>query len=152
MSRFGICKPHLRTRHGSTILLFSKPLNKLGGVGHCFAWHVRVSLIFCFNFKTEELIHSGLCAMWYLRHNSTFPAARIKILLWKIYRLLLYLWLLEITKVRIRFQNYLFEAGKWKLYLYLEDIIKSGQCICLGYINIVRICLCQLFCHSVSCV
>jgi hypothetical protein len=36
----------------------------LGGVGHCFAWHVRVSLgLFQFNFKTEELVHSVLCAM-----------------------------------------------------------------------------------------
>jgi hypothetical protein len=34
---------------------------KLGGVGHCFAWHVRVSL--GFYFKTEELVDSGLCAM-----------------------------------------------------------------------------------------
>ena len=37
----------------------------LGGVGHCFAWHVQVGLDFNFNFnfKTEELVHSGLCAM-----------------------------------------------------------------------------------------
>jgi hypothetical protein len=41
------------------------PTIKLGGVGHCFAWHVRVGLDFNFNFnfKTEELVHSGLCAM-----------------------------------------------------------------------------------------
>jgi len=37
--------------------------NQLGGVGHCFAWHVRVGLGFYFNFKTEKLVHSGLCAM-----------------------------------------------------------------------------------------
>ena len=43
------------------------PLNKshLGishtwGVGHCFAWHVRVNLGFYFNFKIEELVDSGL--------------------------------------------------------------------------------------------
>jgi hypothetical protein len=52
----------------------------LGGVGHCFTWHVRVSLGFYFNFKTEDLVHSGLCAM-HLGHNSIFPSARIKILL-----------------------------------------------------------------------
>jgi hypothetical protein len=34
-------------------------------------------------FKTEELVHSGLCAMWHLGHNSIFTFARIKILLWK---------------------------------------------------------------------
>ena len=34
-----------------------------GGVGHCFTWHVQVSLCFYFNFKAEELVHSGLCAM-----------------------------------------------------------------------------------------
>jgi hypothetical protein len=33
---------------------------KLGGVGHCFAWHVQVCFGFCFNFKIEELVHSGL--------------------------------------------------------------------------------------------
>ena len=63
---------------------------------------------FYFNFKTEELVHSVLCAMWHLGHNST----RIKILPWKIDRLSLHLWLPEITKVRIRFQSYLFKAGK----------------------------------------
>jgi hypothetical protein len=46
----------------------------LGGVGHCFARHVRVSLRFYFNFKTENLYIVG-CV-----HNSIFPAARIKIL------------------------------------------------------------------------
>ena len=30
------------------------------GVGHCFAWHVRVNLGFYFNFKIEELVDSGL--------------------------------------------------------------------------------------------
>jgi hypothetical protein len=37
----------------------------LGGVGHCFAWHVRVNLGFYFSFKIEVLaiVHSGLCAM-----------------------------------------------------------------------------------------
>ena len=79
-----------------------------GSMGHCFTWHVQVSLGFYFNFKTEELVHSVLCAMWHLGHNST----RIKILPWKIDGLLLYLWLLEITKVRIKFQNYLFKADK----------------------------------------
>jgi hypothetical protein len=34
----------------------------LGGVGHCFPWHVRVSLGFYLNFKTDKLVHSGLCA------------------------------------------------------------------------------------------
>src|ERR1700729_75553 len=36
----------------------------LGGVGHCFAWHVRVNLGFCFNFKIEELVDSGLTDIW----------------------------------------------------------------------------------------
>src|SRR5882672_1143039 len=35
----------------------------LGGVGHCFAWHVRVNLSFYFSFKIEVLVHSGLCGM-----------------------------------------------------------------------------------------
>ena len=52
----------------------------LGGVGHCFAWHVRVRFGFCFHFNIEELVHSGLCAMQ-LGHNSIFNFARIKILL-----------------------------------------------------------------------
>jgi len=58
---------------------------QLGGVGHCFAWHVWVNFGFYFNFKTEELVHSGLCVM-HLEHNSIFSSARIKILLWKINR------------------------------------------------------------------
>jgi len=33
----------------------------LGGVGHCFAWHVRVSIGLYFNFKTEELVYYRLC-------------------------------------------------------------------------------------------
>jgi hypothetical protein len=49
--------------------------NLLGGVGHCFAWHVRVNLGFYFNFQIEELVHSGLCAMWHLGHNSIFNFA-----------------------------------------------------------------------------
>jgi hypothetical protein len=39
----------------------------LGGVGHCFAWHVWVSLDLCqFNLKTEELVHSERvqCDIW----------------------------------------------------------------------------------------
>jgi hypothetical protein len=35
----------------------------LGGVGHCFAWHVRVSIGLYFNFKTEELVYYRLCVM-----------------------------------------------------------------------------------------
>ena len=69
---------------------------------------------FLFNFKTEELVHSVLCAMWDLGHNSP----RINTLWWKIDRLLLYLWLLEITKVRIRFQNYSFKADKRISYIH----------------------------------
>ena len=35
--------------------------NPLGGVGHCFAWHVRVSLSFKFKFETEKLpMHLGI--------------------------------------------------------------------------------------------
>jgi hypothetical protein len=56
----------------------------LGGVGHCFAWHVQVNFGFYFNFKIEEFVHSGLYALWHLGHNSIFTFARIKILLWKI--------------------------------------------------------------------
>ena len=59
----------------------------LGGMGHCFAWHVQVNLSFYFKFQIEKLAHHRLYAM-------------------------LYLWLVEITKVRIRFQNYLFKADK----------------------------------------
>jgi hypothetical protein len=43
----------------------------LGGVGHCFAWHVRVSPFFGFNFKIEELIQSavsGLHTMYTTNH------------------------------------------------------------------------------------
>ena len=36
---------------------------ELGGVGHCFAWHVRVNLGCYFNFKIEEFVHSGLYAL-----------------------------------------------------------------------------------------
>jgi hypothetical protein len=61
----------------------------LGVVGHCFAWHVRVSFGFYFNFETEELVHSGLCVMQ-LGHNRIFPADRIRILPQKINRLLLH--------------------------------------------------------------
>jgi hypothetical protein len=61
----------------------------LGGVGHCFAWHVRVSFNFNFNFETEELVHSGLCVM-HLGHNRIFPADRIRILPQKINRLFLH--------------------------------------------------------------
>ena len=56
----------------------------LGGVGHCFAWHVRVSLGFYLNFTTDKLVHSGLCATWHLGYNSIFTFARIKILVWRI--------------------------------------------------------------------
>ena len=49
-------------------------------MGHCFAWHVQVNFGFCFKFKIEEFVHSGLW-MW---HNSIFTFARIKILLWEI--------------------------------------------------------------------
>ena len=48
----------------------------------------------------------------HLGHNRMFPADRIRILLWKINRLLLHFWLLEITQGRIRFWNYLFQADK----------------------------------------
>jgi len=47
--------------------------------GNCFAWHVQVSLGFYFKFNTEEIVHSELCAMWHLAHNSIFYSARIKI-------------------------------------------------------------------------
>jgi hypothetical protein len=60
-------------KHAATLFppcfLSTYELLPLGGVGHCFAWHVWVSLSFYFNFKTEELVHSGLCAMWHLGHN-----------------------------------------------------------------------------------
>src|ERR1700733_10462498 len=62
---------------------------RLGVVGHCFAWHVRVSFGFYFNFETEELVHSGLCVMQ-LGHNRIFPADRIRMLPQKINRLLLH--------------------------------------------------------------
>jgi len=89
-------------------------------VPHCRTWWSGPLLCmacmsqpqFLFLFKTEELVHSGLCAVWYLRHDSLFLSARIKILLWNKNKQMLYLWLLEITKVRIRFQNYLFKADK----------------------------------------
>jgi hypothetical protein len=61
-------------------IVFPLSLALLGGVGHCFAWHVRVRFGFCFHFNIEELVHSGLCAMQ-LGHNSIFNFARIKILL-----------------------------------------------------------------------
>ena len=35
----------------------------LGGVGHCFVWHVQVNLGFYFNFKIEEFVHSRLYAL-----------------------------------------------------------------------------------------
>ena len=112
-----------------TVIYCGIAWKSLGGVGHCFAWHVRVSLGFYFNFKTEEIVDSGLCAMWHLGHDSKFPAARIKILPWKINRLLLYLWLLEITKVRIKFQNYWFKAGKIISCIqnFIVPIVQSGQ-------------------------
>jgi len=56
----------------------------LGGMGHCFAWHVQVNLSFYFKFQIEKLAHHRLYAMWHLGHNSIFTFARIKILLWKI--------------------------------------------------------------------
>ena len=68
------------------------------------------ALVFISIFKQKNLYI--VCAMWHLGHNSIFTFARIKILLWKINKWMLYLWLLEITKVRIRFQNYLFKADK----------------------------------------
>ena len=77
---------------GGKALQFSS--DELGGVGHCFTWHVWVSLCFYINFRIEKLVDNGLCAMWHLGHNIIFPAVRIKILPWKINRLLLYLWLL----------------------------------------------------------
>jgi hypothetical protein len=51
----------------------------LGGVGHALHGMYESALVY-FNFKTEELVHSGLCAM-HLGHNSIFPSAKIKILL-----------------------------------------------------------------------
>jgi hypothetical protein len=49
--------------------------NRLGGVGHCFAWHVQVSLGFYFIFKTEELVHSGhvQCDIWDLTAYFLLP-------------------------------------------------------------------------------
>ena len=112
---------------GGKALQFSS--DELGGVGHCFTWHAWVSLCFYINFRIEKLVDNGLCAMWHLGHHSKFPAARIKILLWKINRLLLYLWLLEITKVRIKFLNYLFKAGKIISCIQnlIVPIVLSGQ-------------------------
>src|ERR1700685_936057 len=57
-------------------------------------------------FKADKRINH------HLAHNRIFPADRIRILLRKINRLLLHFWLLEITQVRIRFWNYLFQADK----------------------------------------
>ena len=34
------------------------------GVGHCFAWHVRVNIGFYFDFKIEELVDSVLTDIW----------------------------------------------------------------------------------------
>jgi hypothetical protein len=73
----------------SWFITFSPADNRLGGVGHCFAWHVRVSFGFYFNFETEELVQSGLCVM-HLGHNRIFPADRIRILPQKINILLLH--------------------------------------------------------------
>jgi len=43
---------------------------QLGGVGHCFAWHVRVNPVFGFNFKTEELMHNewAACNIYHQPH------------------------------------------------------------------------------------
>jgi len=41
----------------------ARPTTPLGGVGHCFAWHLRVNLGFYFSFKIEVLVHNGLCTM-----------------------------------------------------------------------------------------
>jgi len=45
---------------------YNHAVKLLGGVGHCFAWHVRVSLGFYFNFKTENLYIVGCvpCHIW----------------------------------------------------------------------------------------
>jgi hypothetical protein len=42
----------------------------------CMACMSQPCFLFYFYFKTEELVHSGLCAM-HLGHNSIFPSARI---------------------------------------------------------------------------
>src|SRR5882762_748487 len=49
---------HLLDKMLNFSLKFHSHSNLLGGVGHCFAWHVRVGLDFNFNFnfKTEELV------------------------------------------------------------------------------------------------
>ena len=66
-----------------TILQIVKLESVLSGVGHCFVWHVWVSLDSYLNFKTEALVHSGLCAM-HLGHTSIFPSSSIKIIiLWQ---------------------------------------------------------------------
>jgi len=39
-------------------IIYTSLLLILGGVGHCFAWHVQVNPVFGFNFKSEELIHN----------------------------------------------------------------------------------------------
>jgi hypothetical protein len=49
---------------------------------------------------------------YHLGHNRIFSADRIWILPWKINRLLLHFWLLEITQRRIRFWSYVFQADK----------------------------------------
>ena len=48
----------------------------------------------------------------HLRHNKIFPHDRIWILLQRRNRLLLYFWVLGISKVRIIFWSYLFDGNK----------------------------------------
>ena len=54
---------YLTYRYINGLSMHSPYYSILGGVGHCFAWHVRVNLGFYFNFKIEEFVHSGLYAL-----------------------------------------------------------------------------------------
>jgi len=49
----------------------------LGGVGHCFAWHVRVSPVFGFNFKQKNHAHCSELAASIITTNHLFLCAKL---------------------------------------------------------------------------
>jgi len=67
-------------------LCLNCPIHILGGVGHCFAWHVWVNLGFYFSFKIEVLVHSGLCVQcdfWHITAYLPLPELKYYYEKWK---------------------------------------------------------------------
>jgi hypothetical protein len=82
--------------------------SSLGGVGHCFAWHVQVS----FGFYLQKNLYIVGCVQCIWDKTAYFLLPELKYYYENMNKWMLYLWLLEITKVRIKFQNYLFKADE----------------------------------------